>query len=108
MNKVCCAFTGYRPHRFPYGNDESYPDCTRLEYRLMEAVNNHLDIGIRTFISGMALGVDQWAAEIVLAAREARHHDGIELWCAIPYDRQAATWTQKEQSRYQANILVGI
>ena len=100
MLKACCAFTGYRPHRLPYGNDESHPDCIRLKYSLMEAVNSHLDMGIRIFISGMARGIDQWAAEIVLMAKENHPHDGIELWCAIPYDRQAAAWTQKEQARY--------
>lgn len=96
-----CAFTGYRTHKLPYGNDESHPDCIRLKRRLMEEIDHHLDMGIRIFMSGMALGIDQWAAEIVLMAREERHDAGIQLWCAIPYDRQAAAWTEIEQIRYQ-------
>ena len=53
-------------------------------------------------MTGMALGIDQWAAELVLMAKENRPNDGIELWCAIPYDKQAAAWTDKERARYHA------
>lgn len=102
MKRACYAFAGYRPHRLPYGNDESHPDCIKLKHRLMEVINRHLDMGIKTFITGMALGVDQWAAEIVLMEKEARPDDDIELWCAIPYDKQAATWSEEERVRYQA------
>lgn len=106
MKRACCAFTGYRPQKLPYGNDESHPDCIKLKYRLMEEINRHIDMGIKIFITGMALGVDQWAAEIVLKAKETRPQDGIKLWCAIPYDRQAAVWTRKEQERYHTILSI--
>lgn len=59
-------------------------------------------MGIRIIISGMALGVDQWAAEIVLLAKQLRPDDSIQLWCAVPYARQAAAWSAQEQERYRA------
>ena len=97
-----CAFSGYRPHKLPCKGEESHPDCIWIKHRLVRDICLHLDMGIRVFLSGMALGIDQWAAEIVLLAKELRPDNGIELWCAIPYDKQAATWTANEQARYKA------
>ena len=102
MKRACCAFTGYRPQKLPYGNDESHPDCVNLKLRLMEEINRHIDMGIKIFITGMALGVDQWAAEIVLKLKEMYPYGDIKLWCAIPYDKQASTWTERQKKRYYA------
>lgn len=97
-----CAFTGYRPYKLPHKGDESHPDCIWIKQRLVRDICLHLDMGIRVFLSGVALGIDQWAAEIVLLAKELRPDDGIQLWCAVPYARQAAAWSAQEQERYQA------
>ena len=46
--------------------------------------------GINTFISGGALGVDQWAAEAVVLLRE--EHPDIKLIIARPFPSQADKW----------------
>lgn len=97
-----CAFTGYRPHKLPHNGEGFHPDCIWIKHRLVRDICLHLDQGINVFISGMALGIDQWAAESVLLAKQLRHDAGIQLWCAIPYARQAAAWTAQEQERYHA------
>lgn len=97
-----CAFMGYRPHKLPHKGEEYHSDCIWIKSRLTRDICLHLDMGIRIFISGMALGIDQWAAEIMLLAKEPRPDDGIQLWCAIPYARQAAGWSEQEQERYRA------
>ena len=51
MKRACCAFAGYRPHRLPYGNDESHPDCIRLKHRLMNVINWHLEQQIVDYYS---------------------------------------------------------
>lgn len=53
--------------------------------------------GVRHFISGMALGVDIWAAEIVL---QLKKRYPITLECAIPCETQAARWLEEERDRY--------
>ena len=53
--------------------------------------------GIRHFISGMALGVDTWAAEIVL---ELKQTYPVTLECAIPCETQAARWTENDRKRW--------
>lgn len=96
-----CAFTGYRPHKLPFGDDESHPDCERLKQRLFCETLRLTWEGVCTFISGMARGVDMWAAEIVLQLRETLPSREIQLWAAIPYDRQANGWSLEEHARYR-------
>ena len=88
-----CCFTGHRPEKL---------DCTEtaavnaLEAAIREAYMN----GYRTFLTGMARGVDIWAAEIVLRERKA-HHD-IHLICALPHPDFQARWALCWQKRYTA------
>lgn len=56
--------------------------------------------GFSVFISGMARGVDIWAAEIVLRLRDAG--EAIRLICACPYQGFERGWKQSWQDRYKA------
>ena len=55
--------------------------------------------GITYFISGMAIGVDMYAAEIVLDLKLAYGSD-ISLECAIPCEGQPCKWSMALQQRY--------
>ena len=57
-----------------------------------------MDDGFVTFISGMARGVDIWAAEIVLRLRES--NPAIHLVAASPYHGFESRWSADWQSRY--------
>ena len=59
-----------------------------------------MDEGFVTFISGMARGVDIWAAEIVLRLRES--NPVIHLVAASPYRGFEIRWSADWQSRYSA------
>jgi uncharacterized phage-like protein YoqJ len=50
------------------------------------------------FISGMALGIDQMCAEMVIALRDK--HPEVTLECAIPCEEQAVKWTEPQRDRY--------
>ena len=50
------------------------------------------------FISGMARGVDIWAAEIVLRLRNEGQN--VKLICASPYDGFERGWSAEWQRRY--------
>ncbi len=52
------------------------------------------------FLSGMALGVDTWAAQSVLALRE--NNPALKLHCILPCKTQADRWPLVEQKRYYA------
>ena len=94
-----CAFTGHRPQRLPFGSDEADERCTQLKQVLREQIIRLIEeSGVSYFITGMAMGVDMYAAEIVLDLK-AKYPE-IQLECAIPYEEQAMRWTNALQERY--------
>lgn len=76
MNKTCC-FTGHRPKSLPFGYDEGAEGCKRLKALLTESIEKQItENGVTHFISGMAMGVDIYAAEAVLELkRKASAHN---------------------------------
>lgn len=100
--EVACAFTGHRPQRFTFRYNENHPDCLCLKEVLRKEILNQIDNGVNTFITGMALGVDTWAAEIVQDLQKRGKQ--IKLVCAIPCDNQEAKWPMASQRRYKAII----
>lgn len=89
--RVC--FTGHRP--------EKLIRCEWLIKRDLEKqVRQAIADGLNVFISGMARGVDIWAAEIVLKLRDAGQP--VKLICACPYDGFEQGWSRMWQERYAA------
>ena len=92
-----CAFTGHRPKGLGY--PESDGRCTALKEKLRSLILKLIEEeGVTHFISGMAQGVDMYAAEIVLELK--KHYPQITLECAIPYERQAVRWPEALRNRY--------
>lgn len=71
-----CCFTGHRPSKLDYSEGEIKP-------LLETAIDNAISDGYVTFITGMAEGVDIWAAEIVLEKK--KQNDALHLICAVPH-----------------------
>ena len=92
-----CAFTGHRPKGLGY--PESDGRCAALKEKLRSLILKLIEEeGVTHFISGMAQGVDMYAAEIVLELKE--RYPQITLECAIPYERQAVRWPEALRNRY--------
>lgn len=64
MNENACAFTGHRPHKFPWKSNESDPRCTALKAVLAEQVGSLIAAGVTDFYSGSR----QLAARVSLIA----------------------------------------
>lgn len=98
MEKTCC-FTGHRPLKLPFGSDETDERCVKLKNTLYakarELIENE---GVTKFISGLALGVDTFAAEAVLLLKE--EFPEIILEAAIPCEDQPAFWKTSDRTRY--------
>lgn len=86
-----CCFTGHRPERLEIPEPEVISS-------LKEEIHQAIADGFQTFISGMARGVDLWAAEIVLALRD--EGAAVRLICASPYQGFESRWSQEWQKRY--------
>ncbi|MEF9972858.1 MAG: SLOG family protein [Clostridia bacterium] len=98
-DKKTCCFTGSRPQNLPFGFDEQHPACVRLKQLLWQEIQALIaEKNVVHFISGMALGVDQWAAEAVLSLKKVYPH--ITLESAIPCESQAVKWKNAQQARY--------
>lgn len=91
LHRVC--FTGHRPEKLTQSESEIFAG---LEREIKKAYTD----GINVFITGMARGVDIWAAEIVLKLR--KEHGDIKLICASPYEGFEKKWSADWQKRYNA------
>ena len=74
--QMSVCFSGYRPEKLPWGENEADPRCEDLKKRLYEAVCSACEEGYAHFICGMARGADLYACEAALAARERYPHHG--------------------------------
>ena len=86
-----CCFTGHRPDKMELGEKEIKP---LLEKAIDEAIAD----GYVTFITGMAMGTDIWAAEIVLE-RKNQNKD-IHLICALPHPNFEKGRSAAEKERF--------
>lgn len=100
MRTIC--FTGRRPKKLPWGYNEQDERCIKLKKLLEEKIDVAISEGFCHFISGMALGVDMFAAEIVI--NKKKEGQPITLEAAIPHKKQAASWSAEHRKRYK-NIL---
>jgi uncharacterized phage-like protein YoqJ len=84
------AFTGHRPAKlggFKLPNDTYIKVCREIDKALKELKPEKV-------ITGMALGVDQWAAMIAYKL-------GIPFLAAIPFENQESKWPEKSQKTYR-------
>jgi len=100
MCKQSCGFTGHRPAKLPWGENESDGRALALKLRLAAALESAYAEGMRHFICGMAQGCDLYFCEAVLALR--RIHPDVELEAAVPCPEQADGWAPEQRRRYRS------
>ena len=98
------AFTGHRPEKIAAGGQEDSARIQRIKQELREAVIGKIEAGCNCFLSGMAMGADLWAAEIVLELKQFYPH--ILLTAVIPFAGQADRFPEMWRKRYDA-VLAG-
>ena len=70
MELHTCAVAGHRPTRFKWKYKENNNGCKRLKKRMHDQFIVLYEKGVRRFLVGGSLGVDQWAGEIILRLKE--------------------------------------
>ena len=100
MDKTACAFTGHRPHKFPWKGNEADLRCVALKAVLAEQVEKLVAAGVTDFYSGMADGSDVWLSQIVLDLR--KENPALKLHCCLPCEGQADKWSSSAQERYHS------
>lgn len=86
------CFAGHRPEKLRL-------DEKNVCAILGNAIDSAIDNGFVTFISGMARGVDIWAAEIVLERKMS--NPDLRLICALPHPDFERSWRDSWQQRYR-------
>ena len=86
-----CCFTGHRPEKLGISEVE-------LRKGLEVAIDEAIQEGFCTFISGMSRGTDLWAASIVLKRKQNR--SDIHLICAVPHPDFEIRWRKEWQELY--------
>lgn len=85
------SFTGHRPQKIG-GFDVPNPTYNGIVAQIKKTL---IELQPEKAISGMALGVDQWAAEICIELK-------IPFIAAVPFEGQEKIWPQTSQDRYNA------
>ncbi|MDP4109397.1 MAG: SLOG family protein [Bacillota bacterium] len=82
-----------RPHKLP-----GKFDLSGLLSRLEEEIRKTVLQGCDTFQTGMAMGVDIWAAEIIIKLKS--EYPRIRLICCLPCETQADNWPDEWREKY--------
>ena len=93
-----CTFTGHRTEKLPWRKDENDLRCLDLKEKISEALREAYHSGIRHFICGMATGCDMYFCEAAIALRA--EHGEITIEAAIPWNRQAESWSEDLRRRH--------
>lgn len=100
--KTCC-FTGHRPNAFPWKDNENDPRLHILLKRIEQAVDIVLRSGVRRFICGNALGVDTWAAQIVLEKKKIEPEIYLEI--ALPFSSHNESFSACMNVQKEADLV---
>lgn len=87
-----CCFTGHRPEKIAFSEKH-------IKTLLKKEICHAIESGINVFITGMAPGVDIWAAEIVLELREQESLP-LKLIAASPHPGFENRWSIEWRKRY--------
>ena len=90
-----CCFTGHRPDKMELSEKEVKP-------LLKKAIEEAILKGYVTFITGMAMGTDIWAAEIVL--EQKKKNKDLHLICALPHPDFESRRSSVEKMRFNRII----
>lgn len=85
---ISCCFSGHRPGKLPWGDDEGDRRCLALKERLWNEMEAAYEQGYRHFICGMAQGCDLYFCELALALRQLHGDVTVEAAIRVPRRRR--------------------
>ena len=93
-----CCFTGHRPAALGFAEESA--EGERIKLRLREEILRHTQLGVDTFLTGMAQGVDTWAGEICVRLRA--EGTPLRLIAARPSPAQMSRASAEAKRRHEA------
>lgn len=99
--KTVC-FSGHRPHKLVTGGASPEKVLPIIQSMLYMEIQQAINDGFENFMSGMAAGVDLWAARFVLSL--GNKYPQVKLICAVPYEGQKDRLCGEELFEYSTII----
>lgn len=93
------SFTGHRPQNLPYFGEDD-PAFLDMMSRLSAEIDRLIADGAEEFYTGMARGVDTWAAELILEKKKSSPE--LRLIAVLPCPVQYKGWSRADIARYDA------
>ncbi len=88
-----CCFTGHRPEKLQ-------ADESTVKNWLSKKIDQAIADGYTTFITGMAMGIDIWAGQLVVEKKT--QHPELHLIAAVPWPGFASRWKDEWRDAYNA------
>lgn len=85
----CCCFTGHRPEKLPWHENEDDPRCRVCKETMVKELELAYKLGYHHFISGMARGTDLYFCEAVLLLQKNTPTSRWKPPSLSPTNRQA-------------------
>ncbi len=95
---TCTVISTGEELAYIYQNEEEQP-VSGIKKRLFELLQGLIGEGCASFYVNCDLGIPLWTAEMILAMRKL---NPIQLHIVMPYEEQAANWTEYHRDRYFA------
>lgn len=94
---LTCAFSGHRPEKLAWGEDETDPRCMALKILMERELRQLCQEGCLRYLCGMARGTDLYYLEALCALRE---EFPLTVEAVVPCPSQSEAWTKEQQLRY--------
>lgn len=95
------AITGYKQHELGIF-DEKHPGIRIIKKAIENRLLSFLDEGLEWVLVSGQLGVETWAAEVVLALQQ--EHPNLQLAVMPPFLEQEKNWNEQKQEQYHAIV----
>lgn len=99
MKSSTCCFSGHRPGKIKWEGKENSPEYCAVISRTKTEIENAIQKGYTSFITGMAIGYDTSCAELVLFFKQK--YPRIKLICALPCKEQDKFWRESDKLKYK-------
>ncbi len=95
--ELTCAFSGHRPEKLPWGENELDPRCLALKLQMEQALRGLCREGCLRYLCGMARGCDLYFLE---ALEGLRAEFPLHVKAVIPCLDQSRLWPEAQRRRY--------
>lgn len=102
MTDKAVCFSGHRPEKLPGKGIDNNSETLIIKDILNRKIENCIASGYTSFLSGVARGIDLWAAENVIRLRES--YPQIKLICVKPVRNQGYDFPFNDKILYRKII----